>query len=214
MKHRLRLLLIIIMSALVVVIAYIFLHESGHSLVAALCGAENIHISIINAHSLWTGGSFSDRTRALCNAAGVIFPFSISYIGILLYTKENKSIVYQLIYFFMVVSVAGSGIAWIALPVYTIFVTLPNTSEDVFKFLDSSGISPIVVSLVSMVVVLGNLYFAKKKGLFDTYIQILKNIGKEEAGGAKLITNKTVIGLAAAMFIAVIFVVLLELRNC
>lgn len=113
----------------------------------------------------------------------------------------------------MVVSVAGSGIAWIALPVYTIFVPLPNTSEDVFKFLDSSGISPIVVSLVSMAVVLGNLNFAKKKGLFDTYIQILKNIGKEEAGGAKLITNKTVIGLATAMFIAVIFVALLELRN-
>ncbi len=45
MKHRLRLLLIIIMSALVVVIAYIFLHESEHSLVAALCGQEAVFLT-------------------------------------------------------------------------------------------------------------------------------------------------------------------------
>lgn len=120
--------------------------------------------------------------------------------------------VYQMTYvvFFAVTTV--SVLSWVFLPVYSMYAPLPQT-DDVTKFLNTSGISPVLVSLAGIIVILFSIFIAVKKRLFHTYIQLIKDVGHGRTNSEvkAFFSNKSMLGVAASVLIAVFISGLLEL---
>ena len=123
------------------IILYIFVHESGHALVAILCGARNVKISIVSAHTYWTGGSFTAITDALCYVAGVALPVCVSWTAMIFYSKSRKVLIYHIAYFFFFIVSISSVLTWVGIPAYCMFAPFPDQNDDVARFLNSSDIS-------------------------------------------------------------------------
>lgn len=212
MVHKFRLAFAMIAAAFLSVAAYIILHEAGHALVAAFCGAKNIKISILRAHTWWTDGSFTAVTSSLCHAAGTALPVCVSYVGLFFYSGDRKSPVYRMAYPYLVVTAVSAASVWVLFPIYSMFAPLPDT-EDVAKFLHSSGIPPIIVSLAGAMVVLFGVFVAKRRRIFPVWIQTVKQIrdGGEDRGARR--SNQAMIGIAAAVLITAFVAVLPELPD-
>ena len=60
MKQKRILFLSIFASALLCILLYIILHETGHCIVAVSCGATVTDFSIFSAHMSYRGGNFTD----------------------------------------------------------------------------------------------------------------------------------------------------------
>lgn len=212
MAHKLRFDFAVSAIMLVSIFVYVVIHESGHALVAALCGASNVRISVISAHTWWIGGSFTAVTEALCSAAGVVLPVCVSWVAMLFYSKSRKSLIYHLAYFCFCIIAASSVLAWVLHPVCSMLAPLPE-SDDVTKFLNVSGISPVIVAVTAVIVILFSIFIAVKKQLFNSYIQLVKGIrnGGTNGEAEKYFSNKSMLGIACAVLTAVFVTVLFEL---
>lgn len=215
MSHKLRFFFTMFAMVSVSIIAYVFVHESGHALVAILCGAGNVRISIISAHAWWTGGSFTAGTEAFSNAAGAALPVCVSWTAMMFYSKENKSFVYHMIYFLFFVISISSILAWVVIPAYSIFAPFPDQTDDVVKFLNTSGISPVIVSLGGVIVILFSIFIAARKQLLKDLIQLAKDIRNAKRNREVEITvsNKSMAGIALAVLIAILVTALFELPD-
>lgn len=211
--RKLRFAFAMIGIAFVTIIVYILLHESGHALVAALCGAENIKISILHAHTWWTGGNFTATTLSLCHMAGVVLPVCVSCAGILFYSKDCKNLIYHMAYAYFVVSATGAVLAWVLLPVYSMFAPLPDTTDDVARFLNNSSVSPILVSLGSALVFLFSIFLAKRKEIFQVLIHTIKDIRDGGTDCNTCLSKKAIFGVTAAVLTAILIAVLPELPD-
>ena len=211
MSSKLRFFFTIFAMALVTIIMYILLHESGHALVAILCGA-NTRISIISAHSWHIGGSFTATTDALLDVAGVAFPVCVSWAAMMFYSKNRKSLVYHLTYLFIFIIPISSALAWVVIPAYSMFAPFPDLTDDVVKFLNVSGIPPVIVSLSSVVIILLSIFFAARKQLLHTLIQLAKDIRNIRTNSESTISvsNKSMAGVSIAVLTAILVAVLLE----
>lgn len=209
MAHKLRLGFAVSAMILVSIFVYVVIHESGHALVAALCGASNIRISIISAHTWWIGGSFTAVTEALCNAAGVVLPVCVSLVAMLFYSKSRKSLIYHLAYFCFFMITTSSALAWVLLPVCSIFASLPE-NDDVTKFLNVSGISPVIVAVTAVIVILFSIFIAIKKQLFIQLIKDIRNV-RTNSEVEKYFSNKSMLVIACTVLIAIVVTVLFEL---
>lgn len=215
MSNKLRFFFTMIAIAFVSIIMYIFVHESGHALVAILCGASNVRISIVSAHTWWMGGSFTAGTEALSNVAGAALPVCVSWTAMIFYSKEHKSFVYHMIYFLFFVISISSMLAWVVIPAYSIFASFPDQSDDVVKFLNTSGISHVIVSLGGVIVILFSIFIAARKQLLKDLIQLAKDIRnvKTNSDVEISVSNKSMAGLAIAVLIAIFITVLFELPD-
>lgn len=213
MTHKLRFSLTILAMILVSIIIYIFVHESGHALVAILCGARNVKISIISAHSWWTGGSFTAFTDALCYVAGAALPVCVSWVAMMFYSKSRKGLIYHMAYLFFFIVAISSVFAWVGIPAYSMFAPFPDQTEDVARFLNLSGISPIIVSLTGIIVILISIFIAIKKQLFSNLILLVKDISNINADSesAILVSNKSLAVVSIAVLFSILITVLLEL---
>lgn len=209
MAHKLRFGFAVSAMMLVSIFLYIVIHESGHAFVAALCGASNVRISIISAHTWWIGGSFTAVTEALCSAAGVLFPVCVSWIAMLFYSKSRKSLIYHLAYFCFFIIAAFSVLAWALLPVCSMFASVPE-NDDVTKFLNVSGISPVIVAVTAVIVILFSIFIAVKKQLFIQLINGIRNV-RTNSEAEKYFSSKSMLGIACAVLTAVFVTVLFEL---
>lgn len=212
MAYKLKFAFAVLGTAIASLVMYVLLHESGHALVGILCGASNIKISIISAHTSWWGGSFNAITDSLCNVAGSVLPVCISWIAMIFYSKDRKILVYQMAYAVFFTITAASVLSWVCLPVCSMFAALPET-DDVTKFLNSSGISPVLVSLTGIIIIVFSIVIAIKKRLFHTYVQLVKDVGYGRTNDEveQLFSNKSMSGVAASVLIAAFITVQLEL---
>lgn len=176
MLRKLRFFLAMLAMALVSIIMYIFVHESGHAIVAILCGASNVKISIVSAHTWWTGGSFTAITGALCNVAGTALPVCISWIAMMFYAKSRKGLIYHMAYIIFFIISTSSVLAWVGISAYSMLAPFPDQTDDVAQFLNVSGIPPVIVFLTGVIVILLSIFIAIKKQLLHTLIQLRKDI--------------------------------------
>lgn len=211
MRHNLRFVFMMAATAFLSVAAYIVLHESGHALVAALCGAANIRISVVRACARWTGGHFTAGTSSLCHAAGAGLPLCVSWFEMLLNQKARKCPAYQMASFFFFLAAAGGALVWVLLPVRSVFAPWPDDTEDAAKFLQSSGFPPMAVALVTALAILLSVFLAEKKGILRGWLQIVKAVRADGPESRAAWPKKTIRRAAAAVLAAVFAVAVLEL---
>lgn len=210
MSKKIKAIFAIAAITITALVIYIFMHEAGHALVALSCGAQITRLSILGAHTSWYGGEFTAFTLPLCHAAGALFPFCAAFVGILFYKKEIGSSVYRFSYFVAAIICASSLLVWLIFPVISLFTALPE-SEDATKFLQSSGLPPLAVSLGSAALIVTVILIAERKGIFHNMLYTMKVLTDSADCGSAYISGRTVRGLTLAVLVSVCITVLLEL---
>lgn len=215
MARKIKFTFVMFAMAFVSLIIYVLLHESGHALVAILCGASNVKISVFSAHTWWKGGSFTGITQALCDVAGAALPVCVFWIAIMFYSKERKSVVYHMAYGIFFIAATSSLLAWVLIPAYSMFETFPDQTDDVVNFLSGSGISPVIVFLSAIFIIAFNVFIAIKKRLLHTVFQFIKDAEKDSANSevAQFISGKSIGKAAACALLAAFIAVLFEIGN-
>lgn len=163
-------------SVFLVIFLYIILHESGHCLIAALCGARITEFSILGAHMRYEGGVFNTITSSLLNAAGVLLPIIVSGVYLLCYSKTKNSLFYRIFSFMFALVPFFSLIAWIFVPMLYYSGNAP-ANDDVTKFINHSGIDPWIVSFAAAIILICAAALAWKKRIVQNYWQACRGAG-------------------------------------
>lgn len=175
-NRKARILVYLLVSACIVVPLYILCHEMGHAAVAYICGADTIHISIAGAYMNSSGGSYNRATSAMLNIAGMLVPAIISIIYILLYQRKKDSLFYRLFSFLLVAAFSMPAAAWILVPVLYMLGKAPM-GDDVTKFLDVTGMNPVILILFAVILLVVSIFLAWRRGIIRNYWEELR---KEE----------------------------------
>lgn len=148
---------------------------------------------------------------ALCDAAGPALPICVLWIAMTFYSKDRESLIYHLAYGWFFTGAVSPALAWALIPVYSMFAPFPDQTDDAVKFLNVSGVPPVVVALAAVGVILLSIFIAVKKQLIQTWIQSLRDVGN---GGTKeVVSNRSMLGAGIAVLIAVCIIVLPELPD-
>lgn len=184
MKTEIRKLIIIASWALLILLFavyfYTLLHEGGHALVAIMYGGKlKSFVLGFNAHMSYSGANFTHTGELLFHSAGFLLPFTTLFIVLLFYNRQVKNNVYHFVHVIFTIMIAGSSIAWIAIPALSMFIT-PPAGDDVTKFLKASALNPLLVSLVALLLVSLLAFIACRKGLHIKAKEVL-NIYSQSA---------------------------------
>lgn len=181
---------------------YTLLHEGGHALVAVLYGGKiNRLVLGFNAHVTYTGANFTRTGEALMNSAGALLPTVCMGIALAVYDRNVKHFVYHYLFALFSLAVTGSFAAWVAIPLISLF-SVPPAGDDVTKFLEVSGMDPLLVSGIALLLIIAFVYVAYKKGLYTKFKEHLKAPAPSKAESAG--RNKFLaVGLALAGLILV-----------
>lgn len=172
MKYAL-LFLKMILAAFLEVIVYIFLHEGGHALVAVSCGAKITAFSIVGAFTSSTGGNYTQVTLSLLNIAGMAFPLIISVCYMMFFFRKNrKGEFYRIFSLFFTLTPAMSLLAWVIVPIAFMAGDTTNP-DDVIQFLNTSGIHPVIVMVLALILFVGIVFAAWKKGILQIWIDMV-----------------------------------------
>lgn len=151
---------------------YTFLHESGHALIAMIYGGHIDKMVLgFNAHVMYSGANFTSFGEVILNLNGALLPVLVVLIALLFYRRDIVNRLYHLCYAIAYISIAGSCLAWVSIPLLSL-VTNPPIGDDVTKFMNSSGVHPIIIFLIALGVILLLTVVATKKGLFSSIFKM------------------------------------------
>jgi len=154
---------------------YIFLHESGHAIVAIMYGAENVRISIFTARMTAGFVEYTPFTHSLMNAAGMLFPVIIFSIIALAYNSKKTNILYRCFYYSIVPITIGPVFAWVLVPIIGMLSGLPP-GDDVTKFINNSGWHPGVVMVLALVLIALLVLLFWVKGILQLFVTTNKQL--------------------------------------
>jgi hypothetical protein len=164
-------------SVLLVIFLYIVLHEGGHMIVMLSAGATITDFSILTAHVSGVGGNYTNTSDLWLHANGALLPVIVSFIYMVLYSKESKNMFYRVFsYMFCLVPVA-SMLAWIIIPVTYMQGGAPS-GDDVTKFLYNftHDYHPLFVSgAAAVIIAVGVVIMIKKEIIKNFIIEIKQN---------------------------------------
>jgi len=170
-ENKVKTLILLPVIAILMIPLYIFLHESGHAIVAIMCGAENVRINILTASMSADSVDFTPFTRLLMNTAGMLFPVIIFSIIALLYNPKKTGNLYRCFYYCIVPITIAPVFAWVLVPIIGMLYELPP-GDDVTKFITNSGLHPVdvIISALTLIALLILLFYAK--GILRLYKMI------------------------------------------
>lgn len=122
------------------------MHELGHSIAVIIFGGRltKFNPSPLNAHMNYSG-NFTNVELSVINAGGMLFPFIIWIIFVLVCPRRISSI-FEYVRLLSSLMILGSMLPWIIIPV----INNRPSGDDVTKFLKCSGLNPVYVSLLSL----------------------------------------------------------------
>ena len=173
MKRKGKVILAFIGSLWVAMPLYILLHEGGHALVAALCGAKITEFNILQGYVIADGGTFNTFTLALFYAVGLVIPVIAFSIYLILYQSRKGNIFYKILSAFFSGIILFSIGVWIVIPI-GYMLNKANPNDDVVQFIEVLKISPLLVSLVAGVLMSIYTWGIWKKIVFQNVLQILR----------------------------------------
>ena len=178
MKNKtalIKLLLILMISAIVTVFLYILLHEFGHMIVMLSAGDRITEFSIFGAHVSGEGGNYTNTSDLWMYANGTIFPLLLSYIFLLFYQKESMNMVYRIVSLFFGFSPAFALILWFVKPFVYVrgtFTAGDDTTQFLYNF--SQGHSPILVSIAAALLFGISIFLVIRKRVLRNFIEEIK----------------------------------------
>lgn len=178
MNLKVKIILSLFISLILVIPIYILLHEGGHSLIAVLCGAKITKFSILGAYMSYEGGSFTPITLSLSNVAGMLLPVLAAVAYMLTYRDNIKSTRYRICSYLFLIAPVCSVLSWILVPILYLAGKAPQ-NDDVSKFIHNSGISPWVVMFGATVVFCGCVFIAWKKRIIQNYWAVIKGLKED-----------------------------------
>jgi membrane-associated protease RseP (regulator of RpoE activity) len=103
---------VILVSALLILVFYTFLHEGGHALFAVIFGGKitEFNINFLGGfpHVSW-GGEFGNYKRAVISIAGPLIPYVLWVITVFMLRKNQNNLI-KMIMFIASMGVLGSFI--------------------------------------------------------------------------------------------------------
>ena len=162
---------------------YIFLHESGHTLVALANGATITRFSIVNASMSYEGGTFTPAGSALLNVAGVLLPVMLTLLLLPFYNKKATGVFYTVVSFFVFAIPSASVLAWVLVPLLAAAGEAPQR-DDVTKFIATSGLPPLAVAaggLVLFCLLLAALFYKNVPQNYWKTLRSFRAVGKESS---------------------------------
>lgn len=173
MNIRIKFILSYVGAVIATIVLYIFLHELGHFLVAVACGAKNAKISIMSARMISDGGNYNQITGSLFNLAGMLLPVLICFISTMFYNQKINNIFYKYFSLMFSVMTISSIIAWVIIPLISIFSTPPK-GDDVTNFINTSQLNPLIVILVAIFLITIMVLTASIKGIFKSFLNSIR----------------------------------------
>jgi hypothetical protein len=143
----------------------------GHGIIGLISGGTidklilgfNARIHIVNAQ-------YNDFTYPLMNMFGLVLPILVLLFVLLTYKKTLNNDFYHIICYIFSVGVVASLLAWIVIPIVSIFGQAPD-NDDVTKFLISTEIHPVLISLTAFTIFSLLILLVYKKGLFQKVME-------------------------------------------
>ena len=182
MEHKVRYIFKMISAMCLELLIYVILHEGGHTMVALIAGARitEFNILVSNAHMAYEGGNFTPFLSMWIDANGALVPLLVSYIYALLYRKEIKNHFYRIFSFLFCFVNAMSMMVWVISP-FLFINGIKDMSDDSCKFIDKFNYyhNPLIISLVSFILVGIGIFLVLKKGIFKSFIEVIKEVRKE-----------------------------------
>jgi len=171
---------IVLLIFISLIYLYTLLHEGGHALVAIMHGGRIDNFVLgFNAHVTHSGANFTRVGESLHNSAGTLLPAAIFAVALIFYNRNVNSFIYHCIYGGFSIMIPGSLLAWVAIPLMSLF-TAPPAGDDVSRFLDVSGINPLLVSLIALLLIFLFVFVSYKKGLYAKIMEYLKTLSQAE----------------------------------
>ena len=176
MDKRVKVVLCSVAGFLAALVLYIILHEGGHALVAVLCGAEITSFSIVSAFVGYEGGMFTDFSYAMVHVMGSLLPYILSVTYGIFYPPDNKKgLLFKAFSFGFCVISYSTCLSWVFMPFIYLSGSAPQ-GEDVTKFLDASGLPPVIVSLSALLLIVISVCILFVRKIPQTYAAELKEI--------------------------------------
>lgn len=193
--------LLIFLTLIFVVYFYTLLHEGGHALAAVLYGG-NVDRFVLgfDAHVTVSGANFTRTGESLFNSAGVLLPVIILAAALIFYNRNVNNIVYHCIYGVFTVAVTGSLLPWLAIPVISLYAE-PPAGDDVSKFLETSGLNPLLVSFSALLLIILLILFVYKKGLYQKLAEIRKLLTNARFTGTDTCQKNNMVFVIVIVFI-------------
>ncbi len=158
-------------SVLLVILLYIILHEAGHLIVMLSVGATITDFSILTAHVSGVGGNYTNVSDLWLHANGALLPGIVSFIYMLLYNKNSKSMFYHVFSYMICLIPIASLLAWVAIPFLHMQGNAP-AGDDVTKFLNNftCDYHPLFVSGAAALVIAVGILVMMKKEIIKTFV--------------------------------------------
>ncbi len=152
---RATIVLLLVFTLCFVLVVYTLTHEAGHAIVGMIFGqtltAFKVNFLALSAH-VGLVGELTQAQHALQSIAGVALPLVIWLIFISCVPRRSAFSV-EMLKCIATIAVLSTLLAWIVLPV--LFRLGQAPSDDVSNFLGHSGMEPLLLSLVALVLFVG-----------------------------------------------------------
>ena len=176
-KEKKQFIMWILLSALIALPLYIFLHESGHAIIAIIGGAENVRISILRAE-MTSDLVSTPFISSLLSAAGPLFPLIIYSIAILFFRCDSKSIAHICCFYVASPFAIFPILSWVFIPIIGMVSEFPPR-DDVSNFIYSTGWHPLWVLLLASVLFTLMILLITAKGVPQAFFALAKRINSK-----------------------------------
>ena len=210
MNNKVKYVISILAGWVIMLYFYTFLHEGGHAIIAILCGGKiDGFVLGANAHVRTSGANYTLVSEALFNAAGILLPVIFLIIALVVYKPAMKQTFYHMFYGYLWVGITGSLLAWVVIPLIALF-TLPPAGDDTTKFLKITGVHPLIVSLLAILIIILFVVIAYKKGLLEKLKEIICDISNEtKINEVKFLKLKLFIAIVVGIMVVIVGVIVL-----
>ncbi|MEM5775326.1 MAG: M50 family metallopeptidase, partial [Anaerolineaceae bacterium] len=167
---------LLLLTALFFTFTYTTLHEGGHALAGLLFEGSirriNVNFFDLSAHVV-LDGPFTRAQDALIAISGWALPV-ILYLIFLAFTYKRTNPLLMMMRWIAGISLLGSSLPWIVIPVLYRFGNPPN--DDVTNFLNLSGLPPLSVSAVFLLLVGAGVWLLiRGRGQIKLYLDWLRS---------------------------------------
>jgi len=152
---------------LALIYLYTLLHEGGHALAAIMYGGRiDSFVLGFDAHITVSGTNFTPIGASLFHAAGVLLPALSLAVALIFYKRNVKNLIFHYLYAVISIMIICSFLAWVIIPLISLF-TAPPAGDDVSRFLEVSGLNPLLISLFALLLMFLLALFSYKRGVYS-----------------------------------------------